>query len=499
MLAAAKWEREKRELDALLSSGIFDRAPSLASLLTYICRKYFEGDTDAIKEYNLAVEALGRPPDFDQKRDSIVRVEVHRLRKRLQEHYAREGAGRDLRLVIPTGQYAPKFIEREPQVTPGAPPARHRAPGRRAPLWIFAAAMVLATGAALSIALFKNAGADVPRAPVAATAAPAASGNDGEVRILAGSDEPYVDRFGRIWLGDRYYRGGERYSSPNQKIIGESDATIYRSRREGEFQYDIPLAAGVYELRLHFAEMLYGDGNAAGGGESTRIFSVKANGQVLIPTLDVIADVGPSAADVRVFKDIAPDSDGKLHLKFEGVTNPAFVSAIEITPGTRGRMRPLRIVAQSRAYKDPRGVLWMADRYFAGGRIAARDQSVTGAPDPGFFGGERFGNIIYSIPVAPGRYAVKLYFAERWFGPGKPGGGGAGDRVFDILCNGVALARGFDIYREAGGSDRAVVKTFRNLEPTAQGRLRIELQPRRNYAAINAIEIVDESEYEETE
>ena len=91
MLTAAKWEREKQEVDALLASGIFDRAPNLALLLTYICQKYFDGQASAIKEYNLAVEALGRSPDFDQKRDSIVRVEIHRLRKRLQEYYDHDG------------------------------------------------------------------------------------------------------------------------------------------------------------------------------------------------------------------------------------------------------------------------------------------------------------------------------------------------------------------------------------------------------------------------
>ena len=69
----------------------------------------------------------------------------------------------------------------------------------------------------------------------------------------------------------------------------------------------------------------------------------------------------------------------------------------------------------------------------------------------------------------------------------------AGDRIFDILCNGLALVRNVDIYKEAGGGNRSILKTFHNLEPTTQGRLQISLQPRRNYACINAIEVVDES------
>ena len=33
--------------------------------------KFFEGAADDIKEYNIAVEALGRSQDFDQKRDLL--------------------------------------------------------------------------------------------------------------------------------------------------------------------------------------------------------------------------------------------------------------------------------------------------------------------------------------------------------------------------------------------------------------------------------------------
>ena len=136
----------------------------------------------------------------------------------------------------------------------------------------------------------------------------------------------------------------------------------------------------------------------------------------------------------------------------------------------------------------------MPDRYFKGGQLVDRPQPITGASDPGLYASERFGNISYSVPVPPGRYTVTMYFSERWFGADKPGGGGVGQRVFDILCGGMALARDFDIYKVAGGSDRAAVETFHHLQPTPQGRLHISLVPRKNYAAINALKIVDESE-----
>src|ERR1700729_3815957 len=115
MHASADFVQEKNELQSVLDSGIFNRAPNLAHVLTYVCVQYFEGAAEQIKEYNIAVEALGRPAGFDQKRDSIVRVEAHRLRKRLREYYQADGAGHSVRIDIPPGQYAPIFVR---QLTP---------------------------------------------------------------------------------------------------------------------------------------------------------------------------------------------------------------------------------------------------------------------------------------------------------------------------------------------------------------------------------------------
>src|SRR4051794_30918487 len=114
MQATADFRQERQELDTILASGILNRAPNLAHLLTYVCARYFEGAGDQIKEYNIAVEALGRPADFDQKRDSIVRVEAHRLRKRLREYYEADGADHAIRIEIPPGQYAPLFLASGP-------------------------------------------------------------------------------------------------------------------------------------------------------------------------------------------------------------------------------------------------------------------------------------------------------------------------------------------------------------------------------------------------
>ena len=322
----------------------------------------------------------------------------------------------------------------------------------------------------------------------------AAVANPQEVRILAGRQSgDYTDRLGRVWQSDRYYQGGSVFESHDHPIYGTREPTIYQGRREGAFAYDIPLPAGVYELRLHFAETLFGENNVAGGGESSRVFAVWINGKEALHDFDVLAETGPSTADVRAFKDIAPDADGKLHLRFDPVSNPSLLNAIEILPGSPGKLRPIRMVSLDRVLVDAQGRVWEPDHYARGGQVIVRNKPVEGGTDPELFRGERFGNLRYDIPVPPGRYGVTLYFAEAWFGPDTPAGGGAGSRLFDILYNGVALRRNFDVFKEARGAGRGITWSVHGLEPDAQGKLHLALSPVRNYACVNAIEVLDES------
>lgn len=54
-------------------------------------------------------------------------------------------------------------------------------------------------------------------------------------------------------------------------------------------------------------------------------------------------------------------------------------------------------------------------------------------------------------------------------------------------------ARGFDIFKEAHGAGRGVTWSVHGLEPDAQGKLNVALTPSRNYASVNAVEVLDES------
>src|SRR5579863_1545620 len=131
------YEQERAELEAVLSSPPFVRAPKLAHLLAYLCERLFAGETNQIKEYSIGVEVFRRGPGFDQDSDSIVRVEANRLRKRLAEYYATDGAGHRLRISIPLGQYVPDFVKIAEEPEPAVPPVSDPPPGsgRASGLW----------------------------------------------------------------------------------------------------------------------------------------------------------------------------------------------------------------------------------------------------------------------------------------------------------------------------------------------------------------------------
>ncbi len=495
------FQAERAELQAVLQSEAFQRAPALGLVLTYICEKYFAGSAEQIKEYNIAVEALGRPASFDQKRDSIVRVEAHRLRKRLKEYYESEGRNHAIQIELPLGAYVPRFhrlaspsiaeAERAHPADRTAQPDTPQPRRSRRTLWlaVAAAVLILASGAALflwqrSPARARDAGAQPPSQPVNL----AAAATVGEIRIAAGSAESIRDSDGLVWYSDRYFKGGKAASEPTLDVAGTLTPALFRTWREGQFRYDIPLKAGAYEVTLWFAEPVL-----RSGADNVRTFRIWINGAPVLEEFDIMTEAGAGQVVVaRTWKDITPAADGFLHLAFTPLGGSPLLSALSVVPGTPGRLRPIRIAAREQPYTDSSGYMWSSDRFFFGGKLVKRIEPIQGTADPELYRGERYGRLTYTIPVPPdSTYTAIFHFAETWFGS-RAGGGGAGSRLFDILCNGVLLERELDVYREAGGAFRALRKAYRGLRPTPNGKLSLQLVPGRNYAFLNALEILDE-------
>lgn len=501
----ASLEEQRAELKEILQSKSFARAPTMTLLLSYLCEKLFAGEAGKIKEYSIALEAFGRAQTFDQDSDSIVRVEANRLRKRLAEYYASEGAAHRLQIVIPVGQYVPEFRLVEaaraagarpaPAAATAAPAAKAGARLRTRLAWWGAA---LAACTLLGFAGWRLAQVERPR-PAAEAAAPQTpfTGTEfgppvgEEIRILAGANRSFVDHAGKLWSADAWFTGGTAVKSAVQHIWRTQNQDFYRSSRQGDFRYDIPLKKGIYELRLHFAETVFGPETTGTGGEGDRIMTVRANGKTLLSWFDVAADAGASrTADVKVFPDITPAADGKLHLEFAGQDGKqAILSAIEILPGIRGRMRPVRLLARQTPYYSNDSHWWSPDDYFEGGQIATYAEPVSGTDDPEMYETERWGNFTYAIPVPPGRYALVLHFAARHGAWPPEELGTKVSHVFNVSCNGRLLLENFDLAGEAQGGD-VVVRRASELEPNAQGKLMLRFEPVRGYASVTGIEVL---------
>ncbi|MGA2421246.1 MAG: malectin domain-containing carbohydrate-binding protein [Candidatus Acidiferrum sp.] len=526
------FEAERAELDAILASELFARTNNLVRLLTFVCEKHFEGATAEIKEYNIAVQALGRPPDFDPQLDTIVRVTAHALRKRLDEYYRSAGADHPVRICLPPGGYVPKFTHRKDlegeqvhlkldehdaahssNVSPyheggrqvarlerGAaalqlPPLKIEIAGeqgsssgarRRSSLRAvtLAAVLVLAVCILALLAWRWRTGTsqdgDSSRAQ-ASTIPVSSPGNT--VRALVGNtSHPYIDRGGLNWDADRYCSGGDKFFTPGHVIQGTEDPELFSAGRRGIFQCSYPLPSGLYEVHLLFAE-------TSGFQENTRNEQVSMNGKPVL-AFDVVDDAaGDDTATTKILTDVSPAADGMIHLDF--TTPESFLNAVEILPGIPHRALPVRIVVGNSSYHDSKGNDWTRDRYFFGGRLSSFAGDLSKVPDGRLYEWHRFGHIHYIVPVATGeKYTVRLYFLERWFGIRNGGLGGVGSRVFDVSCNGAMLLKNFDIFREAGTGP--LVKSFAHITPTAQGKIELYFIPGVNYPSISAIEIIPE-------
>ena len=112
------------ELHRAFDSGLDGASDRQRALLTYLVTEELEGRGDRIKAYSIATEILGRPADFDPQQDSIVRVEVGRLRQALERYYLTQGKNAPVVISIPKGQYRPVFLTTPVEAPPPAPPRR---------------------------------------------------------------------------------------------------------------------------------------------------------------------------------------------------------------------------------------------------------------------------------------------------------------------------------------------------------------------------------------
>jgi hypothetical protein len=504
--AAQHAEAERAELRRAVEA--LARWPRLSHLLQYMGEKVFSGQVDQINEYNIATEVLGRSKTvFNAAEDAIARVETHRLRKRLSTFYETEGRDHPIQITLPAGSYVPVFLHRaagDPWLTAPdlAPKLETESPGnadrlarRLIPGWKVAASAAAVVLAASGVYLYLHTRGSSTRessvskltpALVPPASEPEATGS--AIRIMAGYlGQPRTDSAGRVWNPDHYVAGGGGWQREPGITARTSDQFLFEHSRNGEFTYSIPLKPGFYELHLLLS-------TEARPTESSP-FNIYINGRPLLVGFDINVDaLGEEIADERVFRDVSPEKDGFLRIMFMGAPGTPSLNAIEVLPGIPHAQLPVRIIMQTTPMTDPGGRFWHPDDYFMNGRLAPQARPLLDSPDPDLFSEERFGHFTYAIPVdTRDKYTVILHFVEFYFGPSALGGGGEGNRLFKVMCNGQTLLDNFDVFKEAG-SLHEIAKAFHHLKPTAQGKLNLTFEPIVNNATVSGIEVLDEAQ-----
>lgn len=133
-------EEIQAALERILSSPSFRARPALQRLLTYLVERTLEGTAGSLKEYAIGRDIFDKPPDYDPQTDAAVRVQISKLRQKLEEYYRTKGQHDSLLIESPKRQFVLEFHHREVPPESALPPARR--PSRL--LWWIAPACTLA-------------------------------------------------------------------------------------------------------------------------------------------------------------------------------------------------------------------------------------------------------------------------------------------------------------------------------------------------------------------
>lgn len=149
----------------------------------------------------------------------------------------------------------------------------------------------------------------------------------------------------------------------------------------------------------------------------------------------------------------------------------------EVPPGEQPL--PVLINAGGAAFTDASGRVWQSDAGLVtgGGAVNRSDIPIDGTSDDFLFQTERYGPAKFAIPIAPGRYDVRLHYAETYFqGKGRSTGASVEGRALSPFDPAVA----------AGGARKAITRTLRDVSVT-DGEMNISLLGKG--PMVNAIEV----------
>src|SRR4051812_20570610 len=128
-----------------------------------------------------------------------------------------------------------------------------------------------------------------------------------------------------------------------------------------------------------------------------------------------------------------------------GVAVTAGAGAFRLSAAT---LSTVRINAGGPALTDVDGNKWSADSYYTGGKVSSTTAYMQDTAKQYVFRDQRYGMSAYQIPVVNGTYSVNLLTVETVFTA-------AGKRVFTVTAEGQTVAKNVDVFKLAGGKNKA--------------------------------------------
>jgi len=107
------------QVQRIIQSKTFKSSEVHRNLLNYLSDKSLSGEGHTLKEYTVGLDVFGKPPTYDPRQESVVRMHVGRLRQKLAEYYRTEGTTDGVIVDLPKGAFTLTF-ESRPSVEPPA-------------------------------------------------------------------------------------------------------------------------------------------------------------------------------------------------------------------------------------------------------------------------------------------------------------------------------------------------------------------------------------------
>lgn len=103
----------RQQTDHICESKEFRTKKKLGQLLRFLVDETLAGREDGLHGYQIGISVFDRDKDFDPDYDPIVRIQASRLRRSSHHYYPVDGKDDPIRILIPKGEYRPKFYTAE--------------------------------------------------------------------------------------------------------------------------------------------------------------------------------------------------------------------------------------------------------------------------------------------------------------------------------------------------------------------------------------------------